>query len=390
MDSHQTIWTAERVSEPGVKLSVPVIVARDLPYQRNPNSLQKLSIYLPATKANSALIGRPSKSLGASARSDYPRVHVHVHGGPVFDAGKTAPAPAPAPAPAIEAHVAHTFSRSERAIFDVIVSIDHAMTHYPAKTAVSGEPVKDEPAKVAAAKTKHSHNNSPPPIRHQHVSDVLHALSFLRTLGLGPTRPYILSGHGTGACIAFQAVLQPPTYWDLPSVDEAPQPAALVGLNGLYDIPGLIRWLVLSRGRMEADTDPRVQKIRRVEDAKWRRVSPACFERDALQGRVAEGMAPGLVYIDHGVHTQHIPIQQADTLEKNLSGVDGLTIVRGECCKGGHSAPMMQGETMEGVMRAVIKALEQKWVEQARVDEELVQRLLYDDVPPEAALLLSE
>ena len=60
----------------------------------------------------------------------------------------------------------------------------------------------------------------------QHVSDALHGLALLGSLGL-TSESYVRSGHSAGACLALQSVLQPPC------------PAALLGLNGLYDLPAL-------------------------------------------------------------------------------------------------------------------------------------------------------
>ncbi len=54
----------------------------------------------------------------------------------------------------------------------------------------------------------------------QHVSDVLHGLALLGSLGLA-SGSYILSGHSCGACLAFQSVLQPPRHYSLGYLPDA-------------------------------------------------------------------------------------------------------------------------------------------------------------------------
>jgi kynurenine formamidase len=68
---------------------------------------------------------------------------------------------------------------------------------------------------------------------------VLRGLALLRTLGM-EAGSYLLSGHSCGACLAFEAVLQSPQHYGLADVADAPCPAALLGVNGLYDLPALV------------------------------------------------------------------------------------------------------------------------------------------------------
>jgi hypothetical protein len=48
-DAGQIRWQPAEVTSPHLPLPVPVIAARDIPYIRNANRLQNLSIYLPRT-----------------------------------------------------------------------------------------------------------------------------------------------------------------------------------------------------------------------------------------------------------------------------------------------------------------------------------------------------
>lgn len=85
-----------------------------------------------------------------------------------------------------------------------------------------------------------------------HVRDVLRGLALLRSFGL-TDQSYILSGHSCGACLSLQAVLQHPRRYGLEDVDEVPGPAALLGLNGLYDLPALVDGLGASHEHLRGE-----------------------------------------------------------------------------------------------------------------------------------------
>ncbi|KAK4111022.1 alpha/beta-hydrolase [Canariomyces notabilis] len=85
----------------------------------------------------------------------------------------------------------------------------------------------------------------------EHISDVLSALSFLQQHLFHPNNnnnnmdDMILAGHSCGATLAFQAVMAP-SRWGLPSPPSPPRlftrsrVRAIVGLNGLYDLAGVV------------------------------------------------------------------------------------------------------------------------------------------------------
>jgi kynurenine formamidase len=55
------------------------------------------------------------------------------------------------------------------------------------------------------------------------LSDVLRGLALLGSLGLAD-QSYILSGHSCGACIAFQAAVQPPSHYGSAAFPTRPVP----------------------------------------------------------------------------------------------------------------------------------------------------------------------
>jgi kynurenine formamidase len=131
----------------------------------------------------------------------------------------------------------------------------------------------------------------------QHVSDVLHGLALLRSYGL-TDQSYILSGHSCGACLAFQAILQPPRHYGLDHLTDAPCPAAMLGLNGLYDLPALVHGLGGSHEHLRDDYERMLSHAFAADQRTWPAASPAHFDPADIAGRVADGTAPPLVVLD--------------------------------------------------------------------------------------------
>lgn len=72
-----------------------------------------------------------------------------------------------------------------------------------------------------------------------HIRDILMALRYLqREIGFG--NHYILLGHSCGATLAFQVAMERSKWHFCGSIPSVEKPRTIVGLNGLYDIPGLI------------------------------------------------------------------------------------------------------------------------------------------------------
>ena len=99
------------------------------------------------------------------------------------------------------------------------------------------------------------------------------------SLGLA-SGSYILSGHSCGACLAFQPVLQPPRHYGLGYLPEPPGPAALLGLNGLYDLPALAAadGLGASHAHPRDDYEKFLSRAFGTDKDAWPDASPASFD----------------------------------------------------------------------------------------------------------------
>jgi kynurenine formamidase len=336
-DAQRAEWQAAEVTSPRLDHSVPVVAAKDISYISNANRLQTLSIYLPKTPETSNLIGTTANSFPEPhSQLLLPRYHVHIHGGAWRDPQLTSKS--------IEPTVAHAFSATDApARISGVASINYTLSQYPTHPTLPYDAIKDnhsDPAREA--------------VHPQHVSDVLHGLALLYSFGL-TDQSYILSGHSAGACLAFQATLQPPWHYGLDHLPEAPCPAAILGLNGLYDLPELVNGLDAAHEHLRAEYEKFVSSAFGADSSRWPAASPARFDAAEIAERVREGKAPRLVVLDQSTEDQLVPMNQSQRLEANLSKVSGLRVVEGHRCTGKHDAPWEQGvmiwESLEDIFR---------------------------------------
>jgi acetyl esterase/lipase len=341
-DAKHVEWQLAQVTSPHLAHPVSAVAAKDIPYLLNANRLQNLSIYLPKTPETTNLIGTTAGSLpNPDSQSVLPRYHVHIHGGAWRDPQLTSES--------IEPAVAHAFSATDgSAPIIAVASINYTVSQFPTHPTLPYDAIKDnhsDPAREA--------------IHPQHVSDVLQGLALLRSFGL-TDQSYILSGHSAGACLALQATLQPPRHYGLESLPEAPCPAVILGLNGLYDLPGLVNGLGASHEHLRDDYEMFLSNAFGADKGKWPAASPARFDPADIAERVREGKAPRLVVLDQSTEDQLVPMNQRERLEANLSKVSGLRVVEGHRCTGKHAAPWEQGAMIWESLQDIIRLLQEE------------------------------
>ena len=343
-------WQAAEVTSPRLESPVPVIAARDIPHIGNANRLQNLSIYLPRTPETAGLVGTPVRSLpGADSPSPLPRYLVHVHGGAWRDPRLTAASAEPA--------VACAFSPTPGGVpapVSAIASINYTVSPfgYPAPPFMPSPP-----APYDAIKDNHT-DPAREAVHPQHVSDVLHGLALLASLGL-TSGSYVLSGHSAGACLALQVILQSPAHYGLGYVPEPPCPAALLGLNGLYDLPALAtaEGLGASHAGLRDDYDKMLSAAFGTDKSTWPAASPASFDPPSIARRVRDGNAPRLIVLEQSTEDRLVPMSQRDRLAASLSKVTGLRIAGGRRLTGSHAAPWEEGSMIIESLRDTLQLL---------------------------------
>ncbi|MCJ1328845.1 hypothetical protein MMC10_005522 [Thelotrema lepadinum] len=334
-------WELAEVKSPNIPYPISVIAAKDIPYIPNGNRLQSLSIYLLKTPTTTNLINHAVTSLPPpDPNSSVPNWHVHIHGGAWRDPNLTSAS--------IEAAVAHAFSESNPSHpITAIASINYTLSPYPTHPSLPYDSIKNnhsDPSREA--------------IHPAHVHDVLDGFALLRSLGL-TDGSYILSGHSCGACLAFQSALQPSSYWEVGrDVPDPPRPAALLGLNGLYDLKDLVEGLGISHEHLKDVYDEFLSISFGKDRGKWPLASPARFDAKDVEERVRTGKAPDLVVLDQSTEDQLVPINQTERLESQLGHVSGLRAVRGNRCTGSHAAPWEEGIIIWESVKDILGLLE--------------------------------
>ncbi|KAI8712126.1 Kynurenine formamidase [Fusarium sp. LHS14.1] len=320
-------WQLAEVASPHIPNPVSVYVARNVPYASNPNRLQNVTIYAPHSLEPSINIGEVITSIPSVASpSKSPQWLVHIHGGawrdPFLDSSS------------IEAAVAHAFSSDDSDVpISAIVSINYTLSPFPTHPTLPYDPKKGDQMD-ASRSAKHP----------GHIKDVLQAFTLLRSLGLKDDS-YLLSGHSAGACLAFQAALFDAQYWgpELEVIPSPPRPAAVLGLNGLYDIPDLVSGLGDSHKHLQEVYEILLVQAFGEDQTAWPAASPGRFDVKTLTERVKEGSVARLVLLDQSPEDQLVPISQADKMERHLKEVQGIKLVRGHRCQGRHAAPWEEG-----------------------------------------------
>jgi len=155
--------------------------------------------------------------------------------------------------------------------------------------------------------------------------------------------------------IAFQATLKPPWHYERDYLPDAPCPAAIPGLNGLYDLPALANGFGASHQHLRDDYETFLSNAFGADKGRWPAASPACFDPAEIAERVREGKAPRLVVLDQSTEDQLVPINQRDRFEATLSKVKGLRMIEGHRLTGKHDAPWKQGvmiwESLQDIFR---------------------------------------
>lgn len=320
-------WQRVQVTSPELLESVAVVAARGLVFVGGGNRLQTLNLYLPATEENLKLVGKTAERLPqASAGSHGIKHQVHVHGGAWRDPHLSASS--------IEPQVALAFREPIDALLAGICSINYTLAKFPDHPDDPYDPWLNHYADPAR-EGKHP----------QQVADVMLGLVFLRSIGL-EDHAYILSAHSCGSCIALQVVLQPPLFYGLPETYTPPCPAAIVSLNGLYDLPDLIHCQDAAHEHLSEEYRTMLQNVFGEDEDGWAVLSPTRFESEGLIVRAQQSLIPPLFFASGSGLDQLVSLNQIEKLEQSLREVKGVSFVRATRSVGYHAMPWETGTAL--------------------------------------------
>ncbi|KIX00329.1 uncharacterized protein Z518_10468 [Rhinocladiella mackenziei CBS 650.93] len=190
-----------------------------VPYTEQANALQNLDVWIPTSSSS-----REPANL-SSIRGLWV---IYIHGGAWRDPLVTSASFTPTIRCLLGRTQWDNPSTSKIAAF---ASINYSLSPYP------NHPTDPSPPKDPSRAADRSRTARHP----AHILDVLHALAFLqRKAGFGGN--YILLGHSCGATLTIQVLMDATRWGDgAASALKGDKPRAALGLNGLYDLPGLIQ-----------------------------------------------------------------------------------------------------------------------------------------------------
>ncbi len=183
----------------------------------------------------------------------------------------------------------------------------------------------------------------------QQVADTMRSLVFLQSIGL-ESHSYILSCHSCGSCIALQAILQPPSFYGLSDAYTPPCPAAIVSLNGLYDLPALVDEQDAEHQHLGAAYRTMIGNVFGDNEEAWALLSPTRFDSEMLATRAQVRCIPSLLLVAASELDQLVPGNQIDKMEQSLRKIKGVDVIRGFRSVGYHAMPW---ETGTGLWQSV-------------------------------------
>lgn len=253
-----------------------------IPYIPGANALQHLDVWIPAGPSSS-----PPDDLALLQGTWV----IYIHGGAWRDPAVTSSS--------FEPTLEKLFKSHDSILSKVagFASISYTLSPYP------NHPSDPSPPKDPKVPVDNSRMGRHP----DHILDVLRALSFLQAKG-GFGDNYVLLGHSCGATLAFQ-VLEDLARWGAEAQRlELVKPKTVIGLNGLYDLPTLIRdpgekhaawkWIYeeLTRGAFGDD------------EKTWYEASPV-----SVKDRVREwGQKDGRVFLVQSKEDSLVPYRQLE------------------------------------------------------------------------------
>lgn len=298
-------------------------------YRSNANALQTLDIWLPSSQSQSA---PPNDSLPTNDNS----WAIYIHGGAWRDPLVSASS--------FNATVKHIISKP--GIIDRIgglASLNYSLSPHP-HHATDPSPPKDPSRPIDPSRTaKHP----------DHIRDVLTALAFLQDKASFGSN-YVLVGHSCGATLAFQVAMDI-KLWELGDKGPKPEkPKAIIGVNGLYDLPRLIS----EPGEKHKDLIPIYEAFTKLAfggDVKvWHKVSTISVDDWSRQW--TGGMKA--VFAQSNVDTM-VPYRQTRDMMERLRASKGESLAVSEVeIVGDHNDIWDEGHQLAKMIENVVEMLQ--------------------------------
>lgn len=187
-----------------------------------------------------------------------------------------------------------------------------------------------------------------------HIDDVRKALKFLDShYGFDGTFSYVLVGHSVGATMGLQYVME------LPREKGAgrrgpfpgPEPHAVVGVEGLYDLPGLVK-------RCGDGYREFIAGAYGEEKELWEKMSPALLQEDWLEDGRTYNRLCHLVVLGWSPDDELVDGGEIDAMEETLrKWYFGVTKVSRNL-EGSHDGIVEDGEAIARLLVSTVEELD--------------------------------
>jgi kynurenine formamidase len=284
-----------------------------VPYKPNANQLQTVDIWLPPASGSRA-----------------PWV-IYIHGGAWRD-------------PLVLSNsFATTVSHLDPAASNIagIASINYSLSPHP------HHPTQPSPPKDLEEETVDKSRVATHP---DHIFDVLTALGFLQEkYEFGGN--YVLVGHSCGATIALQVAMDHKRWvdecWNL----KVAKPKAIIGLNGLYDMPKLIHEPGEKHQKLAPVYTAFTKLAFGLEEKVWHNISPSSVDDWAKEWK--EGKE---IILAQSLEDSLVPYSQTEDMLKQLkASKSGMLKVQEVPATGDHNFLWEDGK---GVAEIIIEAVD--------------------------------
>lgn len=316
------LWEVETEGE------VPIWHKHNVPYISNANSLQNLDIWIPTGGKNVQEV--PDSSTFPTSKGLWV---IYIHGGAWRDPLVTSASFVPT---IKELAAKHSTIFSNVAGF---ASINYSLSPRSIGSGVASEEGRDfEPSRTA----KHP----------DHIIDVLTGISYLQSkAGFGSN--YVLVGHSCGATLAFQVAMSHSKWGQRATEVQVVKPKAVIGLNGLYDMPNLIS----NPGDRHVHLKPVYESFTRLafgDDEKlWCTMSPV-----SVSDWKAEWEEGTNVYLVQSHEDSLVPYRQTQDMQKGLLESKGDELVITELdAAGDHNELWENGDRLAEIVVEVVMDL---------------------------------
>ncbi|TID13913.1 hypothetical protein E2P81_ATG06977 [Venturia nashicola] len=293
-----------------------------IPYTANANRLQTADIWLPPISGTRNLAE--------------PWV-IYIHGGAWRDPLVLSDSFSATVSHLVDSHDAGTSN------FTCIASINYSLSPHP------NHPTNPSPPKDLDRETIDKSRVATHP---DHIFDVLTALAFLQeSYHFGSN--YVLVGHSCGAMLALQVAMDHKRWIDDEWGLKVAKPRVIVGLNGLYDMPTLIK----SPGEKHVNLVPVYTAFMKLafgaDEDVWHDICPSSVDNWAEEW--GEGTE---IILAQSLEDGLVPYSQTEQMLKQLNASkSGSLTVREVPATGHHNFLWEDGKRLAQIVLEAVKAL---------------------------------